>query len=560
MSKHSALLLFVSISLLAACGGKPKQLVSGGGGGNSGGSNNNSDSNGSSSGSNNSNGGSNSNGGNGSGTNNSPWVSGTFKPATDYQSRCANPRSGTNPATGEAYSDKLGSLVDEKNWLRSWNDAAYLWYNEVIDQNPENFSDPVAYFNTLKTQAKTTSGKAKDQFHFTLPTKDFMSDTDGATFGYGATITTFSNNVPRSFVVSYTQPDSPASHKDVALKRGTKILEVNGIDIVNTVSKTGKRILDEGLFPKSSTKDSAKEVTFKVLDAGATEARTVKMKPAKIIQRPVLNVKTIDTEAGKVGYMLFNEHIASAEKQLIDAVNTLKKEDITDLVLDLRYNGGGIVYIANELASMIAIPENTKDRAFMHVEFNDKYPNNDPFTGEVLTPTPFLTHTVDDKTKLPHLGLSRVFVLTGSETCSASELIMNSLRGVDVNVIQIGSTTCGKPYGYYPTDNCGTTYFSVNFESFNGKAIGGYADGFSPENLSQAKGKKIPGCFVEDDYLHDLGDKAEKRLSTALHYRASGKCPTASEQQKAQFKQVGNRGDGVTNKPAILKNMIMLPK
>ena len=64
---------------------------------------------------------------------------------------------------------------------------------------------------------------------------------------------------------------------------------------------------------------------------------------------------------------------------------------------------------------------------------------------------------------MPALDLERVFVLTTASTCSASEAIINSLRGINVEVIQIGSTTCGKPYGFYPQDNCGTTYFTIQF-------------------------------------------------------------------------------------------------
>ena len=57
-------------------------------------------------------------------------------------------------------------------------------------------------------------------------------------------------------------------------------------------------------------------------------------------------------------------------------------------------------------------------------------------------------------------------------TCSASESIINGLRGVNVQVIQIGSTTCGKPYGFYPEDNCGTTYFSIQFKGVNAAGFG----------------------------------------------------------------------------------------
>ena len=93
------------------------------------------------------------------------------------------------------------------------------------------------------------------------------------------------------------------------------------------------------------------------------------------------------------------------------------------------------------------------------------------------------------------MNLSRVYVLTGGTTCSASESIINGLRGVDVEVIQIGSTTCGKPYGFYPEDNCGTTYFSIQFKGVNAAGFGDYADGFSPSNTSGAAARRVPGLL-----------------------------------------------------------------
>ncbi len=71
---------------------------------------------------------------------------------------------------------------------------------------------------------------------------------------------------------------------------------------------------------------------------------------------------------------------------------------------------------------------------------------------------------------------------------------MNGLRGVNVQVIQIGTTTCGKPYGFYPQDNCGTTYFSIEFRGVNAQGFGDYPDGFSPSNsVGAANTASIPG-------------------------------------------------------------------
>jgi hypothetical protein len=100
------------------------------------------------------------------------------------------------------------------------------------------------------------------------------------------------------------------------------------------------------------------------------------------------------------------------------------------------------------------------------------------------------------------------------------------LNGVNVQVIQIGSTTCGKPYGFYPQDNCGTTYFSIEFQGNNAKGFGNYPDGFSPQNATSVTSAVLPGCSVADDLQHQLGDPAEARLAAALGYRETQACPT----------------------------------
>ena len=102
------------------------------------------------------------------------------------------------------------------------------------------------------------------------------------------------------------------------------------------------------------------------------------------------------------------------------------------------------------------------------------------------------------------------------------------MRGVDVDVVLIGGTTCGKPYGFYPADNCGQTYFSVQFKGVNEKGFGDYADGFAAVNASSAFPVKIPGCSVADDFDRELGVASEGMLAAALAYRASGTCPAPS--------------------------------
>jgi hypothetical protein len=182
---------------------------------------------------------------------------------------------------------------------------------------------------------------------------------------------------------------------------------------------------------------------------------------------------------------------------------------------------------------MIAGPGPTAGQAFYNQQFNTKNPSTNPVTGQPLTPQGFHTQaqgfSVTSGQALPTLNLTRVFVLTGPSTCSASEAVVNGLQGVNVQVIQIGTTTCGKPYGFYPQDNCGTTYFSIEFRGVNAQGFGSYADGFSPSNSNAAAaGATLPGCQVADDFTHALGDPAEARLAAALNYTSNAMCPVSS--------------------------------
>jgi hypothetical protein len=201
-------------------------------------------------------------------------------------------------------------------------------------------------------------------------------------------------------------------------------------------------------------------------------------------------------------------------------------------VIDIRYNGGGYLDIASEVAYMVAGAGPTAGRTFEKTIFNDKYSTRDPVTGDALTPMPFhatsLGFSGPRDQPLPTVNLPRVALLTSSSTCSASESIVNGLRGVGIQVIEVGTTTCGKPYGFYPQDNCGTTYFSIEFQGVNQQNFGDYPDGFSPANATGPVGVSVPGCFVGDDFGHALGDPNEARLSAALGYLAGHGCPSAS--------------------------------
>ncbi len=438
---------------------------------------------------------------------------GIFSPAATYKDLCLAPRAGSG--------DIQGSTEDENDWLRAWSHDLYLWYDEIVDEDPRNFSTP-AYFDLMKTFATTPSGTPRDQFHFTFDTEEWIAlSQSGVSAGYGAEFVLIRAAPPREIAVAFVEAGSPAAAPGVDMMRGTRVLEIDGVDAINANTQAEVDILNQGLFPSDGETHE-----FVLEDVGGANRRTVNITAAEITQDAVPTAAVINTPAGPVGYMLFNTHIAPAEQRLIAEMTTFENAGIVDLVLDLRYNGGGFLDIANELAYMIAGPA-AAGRVFDETQFNDKHPTINPVTGQVLGPDTFHTtaqgFSVASGTPLPSVDLPRVFVLSGPGTCSASEAIINGLRGIGINVVLIGETTCGKPYGFYATDNCGTTYFSIQFRGVNAVGFGDYADGFVP-TTTPLEAYEVNGCVVADDYDNPLGDTREARLATALHYIENDEC------------------------------------
>lgn len=215
----------------------------------------------------------------------------------------------------------------------------------------------------------------------------------------------------------------------------------------------------------------------------------------------------------RVGYILFNDHNQGAQDELIAAFQTLRTGAVQDLVLDLRYNTGGFLYVAQTAAAMVTGPQ-SDGKVFEQLRYNAKRQADTAastyfYSGRVQT-----AETVYPQgTALPQLNLPRLYVLSSGQTCSASESVINSLRGIDVDVILVGGTTCGKPYGFHRQDNCGLSFYAIEFQGYNAKNFGDYTGGFKAT------------CPVADNFTSVLGSPTEPLLAGALHHIDTGSCP-----------------------------------
>jgi hypothetical protein len=374
----------------------------------------------------------------------------------------------------------------QKQFVRSHLDETYLWYKEIPRLDINQYLLAGEYFNALVLPAP------KDRFSAVVPNVDANYLETGANFGFGVQ---WARDASGRLRVAGVIPDSPAAQAKMA--RGGEMVQVR---LSNT----------DNWYPNAANAF----VSFDYRDSpSATTSRTITLRTADIKEPAVPLTKTLTSPAGrKVGYIQFDAHTYGAQDQLISAVQQLKADAISELVLDLRYNAGGFLYIAHSLASMIA-PTSTDGKVFERLIFNDKLnavADAAPYTfsgsvqyGEEKYPA---------NTPLPRLALKRLYVLTGPYTCSASEAIVNGLRGVDVEVVLIGSTTCGKPYGFSRRDNCGLSYYPIQFQGVNAKSFGDYTAGF------------VPNCTATDDLEHALGATNEGLLASALNHMDKGVC------------------------------------
>lgn len=382
------------------------------------------------------------------------------------------------------------TLEGVKNFTRAYMDEAYLWYREIPAIDPAPYTSIGRYFYDLLTPALDPNGQRKDRFSFIVSAADADSITTGEVTAYGLQWETDAQGRQR---VAFVEAGSPA--QAAGLARGAELVEVLTPGTPDWYPNTGA------------------EITFTWRPAPAQPAVTSTLRSVALQEDPLPLVRNLVSPSGRrVAYLLFNAHTQGAQDKLIAAVTSLQQAGVNEVVLDLRYNRGGFLYTALSLSSMLTGPP-ADGRVFEQLQFNDK--RLDETQANVLNFSGLLQvgeSSYAEGAALPRLALPRVYVLASGSTCSASESIINSLRGVDVEVVVVGGTTCGKPYGFSRKDNCGLSYFPIEFQGINAQGFGDYASGFAPT------------CAAADDFDHALGDTAERLLATALHHVDTGTC------------------------------------
>lgn len=397
------------------------------------------------------------------------------------------------------------SVTDQKLWLRDYMDEWYFWTRLSPRPAPETFETLQGFFEA-SLYTGTDARFPKDRFSRSEPEQRFTQFYgEGRTLGYGLFVAGLEilGRPDEPLRVRYVEPQSDAALR--GLQRGEQILSVNGRSAADMVGANDFGVLSP----------AAEGEQLRLQVRGNTGDRAVTLTAAVYTLTPVTNAAVLSSPAGrKIGYVLVKDMVAQAEGPLAAAFANFAVQGIADLVVDLRYNGGGLVSAAALLGSYAA-GGRAAGQVFASLLYNERRApaNNQAFRFTQPT-TAF--------------GGARVFVLTGQRTCSASEQFINGLRP-HVDVVVIGDTSCGKPVGSLPTSQCGQTYSVINFESVNSRNEGRYFDGLAPS------------CAVADDLSQPLGAPDEALLWTARQFADRGACPALGAAREAPL-QVRRRG------------------
>lgn len=413
-----------------------------------------------------------------------------------------------------------------KSWVRSNLNEDYLFYRDA----PLTAIEPTTFTGSVIDlfDAYTTGGlPQKDRFSFAITQAEADAAFQaGTSTGIGATFVR--DPVTKQIRIAFVDPNGPAFA--AGLRRGMQLQSVNNTALLIS---NNQPVLTQAQFDALFASPEGTAVTVGFTTPPATTVSSFTLATATYDETPVLTAKVLSStsSASKVGYLAHTSFVTPiAETQLADAFKTFAAAGVTDLVVDLRYNGGGYIFIASQLAYMVAGSTRSANKTFEAFVYNDKRSaenQSEPFRSTI---TNFLDPTNPRQGEaLSQLNLSRVYVLATGNTCSASEAFVSALRGVDVEVVMIGSTTCGKPYGFSQENNCTLSYFPLEFEGRNQKGQVVPVTGMTP----------TASCETTDDLDHELGDTSERMLASSLSHIASGTCAATAAATTASAKTLG---------------------
>lgn len=375
----------------------------------------------------------------------------------------------------------------------------YLWNTQIpASFNAQGYSDLNKMMEAMRQYSiEPGFATAVDRFSFAMKKAEW----DAMSAGLNWLATTTDNDgdfgltvffkVEGDLRVRLVEPNSPAGL--AGIKRGWRITKINNNANITTANST---FIINNIYESASV-----SLTFLKPDSSVV---TIDLAQAEYVEKPVYLDTIYNINSKKVGYLVFNSFLGKTADILSEfqrVFNRFGAEGVNEMVVDLRYNGGGYVSVQQKLANYLINPA-----ADGSVMMNQIYNSNNSGSNETTR-----------YNKEGALNLSRIYFIVGNATASASELLINNLKPY-MDVKLIGGTTYGKPVGFFPIPVGEWYIFPVSFRSTNKNGEGNYFDGF-PVNSR-----------IADGLDKDWGDLTETSLASAVKNITTGSFRSPAEQ------------------------------
>lgn len=367
------------------------------------------------------------------------------------------------------------NIVKTNQRIHDYMKEVYLWNTHLPSSPDYSLPDPMTFLESVIY-------KPIDRWSFIITKQEYLDYFVKAKFfGYGFSFTP--DNVGK-LRVAYVFRGSDLYSSGV--KRGWIIKKINNTTADTTNIQTLLGPSEEGVTNTFTfEKPDGNEVSF-------TYAKK------EISMNMVLLKDTIKIDNKIIGHLVFKGFLGSAKAELEEAFLWFKNVEINELIVDVRYNGGGDLEICNYLANLICGIK-TNGQLFARLTYNDIIENSDEISS--------LKTKYYIKQDPNSVNISRCFFITSPQSASASESLINGLKPL-IGVKSVGTTTHGKPTGMnvFPWEDLGFYFAPVTFKVTNKDGFGDFYNGLAPDQTA------------DDDVTHDFSDRNEACLKQALYY------------------------------------------
>lgn len=369
----------------------------------------------------------------------------------------------------------------------------YLWYNQIPSTfSARSYAGPNNIMEAIRSYSVETGfTQPVDRWSFAVKQTEWDNISSGVAKDFGMSVFFRSENDLR---VKSVEKESPAGKAGIA--RGWRITGING--------NTGITTANSDFVSKNVFEAASSSFTFLKTDGSTAN---IALNAGTYQEHPVYLDSVYTNGTRKTGYIVFNSFLGDTleiNNEFQRIFTRFSRENVSDIVIDLRYNGGGYVHVQEKLANYL-VNGTANDNVMMNQEFNDKY------------------KTLNNSTRYKKLGsvnLNRIFFIVSKSTASASELLVNNLKPyMDVKLVGPGNTY-GKPVGFFPIPVNDWYLFPVSFRSTNKNGTGNYFNGITVDKQ------------VADGLDKNWGDRTESCLASVLQYISSGTFSRASVNQR----------------------------